>query len=277
MQNQIRTWLREPLVQFLLGGLAVFAVSLWQGTVGDPASRTITISEAVVERLVANFSQTWQRPPSPQEIDRLIRDFIKEEVYNREAKRLGLDVEDPIIRRRLRLKMETLTKSEIELQRPDEATLQAWLDRHPERFATGAVYSFDQVYLDPLKDDEQQNRARKLIAQLNGGKNWWGIGDQISLPATMDDADQATVSRTFGKEFVAGLAGLKSGVWTGPIMSGFGLHLVRIRKLETTGKPRLAEVRQQVENDWRANTMADREAKAYQTVLDGYTVRIMKP
>lgn len=277
MQNRLRIWLREPLVQFLLGGLAVFAVSLWQGTAGDPTSRTITISEAIVERLAANFSLTWQRQPSPQEIDGLIREFIKEEVYNREAKRLGLDIEDPIIRRRLRMKMETLAKSEIELQRADEPTLQAWLDRYPERFASGAVYTFDQVYLDPLKDDAEQNRARKLIAQLNGGQDWREIGDQISLPATMDDADQATVSRIFGKEFVDGLAGLKSDVWAGPVISGFGLHLVRVRKLETAGKPRLADVRQQVENDWRAKTMADREAQAYQAVLDGYTVRIIKP
>lgn len=274
---RVRHWLREPLVQFLLGGLAVFVLSLWQGADADPASRTITISEPQVERLAANFAQTWQRPPSTAEIDGLIRDYVKEEVYNREAKAMGLDIDDAIIRRRLRSKMEFLAKSEIEQQRPDDATLQAWLDRDPARYAAGAVYSFDQVFLDALKEGDSQHRAKRLLARLNQGQDWRGVGDPISLPASQDAADRAAIARTFGDEFLQGLSGLKSEVWSGPIVSGFGLHLVRVRKVETAGKPRLADVRQQVENDWRAQTAADREAKAYQALLDGYTIRIAKP
>ena len=39
----------------------------------------------------------------------------------------------------------------------------------------------------------------------------------------------------------------------------------------------LAEVRRKVENDWRATTAKQREAKAYQALLDVYTIKIEKP
>jgi peptidyl-prolyl cis-trans isomerase C len=52
---------------------------------------------------------------------------------------------------------------------------------------------------------------------------------------------------------------------------------VRVREVNLPSKPRLAEVRQAVENDWRAATFNRREAAAYQVLLNGYTIRIAKP
>jgi peptidyl-prolyl cis-trans isomerase C len=52
---------------------------------------------------------------------------------------------------------------------------------------------------------------------------------------------------------------------------------VRIRKVEVPQPPKLADIRQRVENDWRAATAASREAKAYQALLDGYSITIEKP
>ena len=127
--------------------------------------------------------------------------------------------------------------------------------------------------------DEAAGRARssQLLTSLNAGAKWEGLGDAISLPRSLDSADRTRIARDFGDEFAAALTGVKSGVWSGPIVSGFGFHLVRVRAVQSSGKPRLADVRQQVENDWRAATIRDREAKAYQSLLDGYTIKIAKP
>lgn len=277
MFANMRRWLREPLVQFLLGGLAIFGLSLASGMSGDPESRTITITEPQVEQLAASFVQTWQRPPTQQEIDGLIRDYIKEEIYYREAQRMGLDIDDPIIRRRLRSKMEFLAKTEVEQARPDDATLQAWLDRNPSRYVTDATYSFDQVFLDALADGDTQARAKALLVKLNKGEDWRTLGDAISLPRSVEQAERTSIARDFGHQFVESLADVKPGSWQGPIVSGFGLHLVKVREVKSSGKPRLADVRQTVENDWRAKTAADREARAYQALLDGYTIKIAQP
>ena len=63
------------------------------------------VTVAQVERMAGLWQKTWGRPPSEAELQALVRDHIKEEIYYREALKLGLDVNDTVIRRRLRQKM----------------------------------------------------------------------------------------------------------------------------------------------------------------------------
>jgi hypothetical protein len=280
LNETLRGACREPLVHFLLGGLAIFLFFVWRGTEVDPVSRAIVIEQAQVERLAAQFAQTYRRSPDPDEIDGLIRDYIKEEVYNREARRLGLDADDSVIRQRLRQKMEYLARSSAESQQPGEAELQKQLRANPAKYSAGTVYSFDQVYLGQNVEDDIETRAKATRARLAKGADWRDLGEPLSVPGSMDQAMRSDVERQFGGRFVDGLAALPSGSpdqWRGPITSGFGAHLVRLRKVVTPEVPKLADVRQQVENDWRAETVDAREKEAYQALLDGYTVRIEKP
>jgi peptidyl-prolyl cis-trans isomerase C len=277
LRDYLRAALKEPLVHFLLAGLALFLFFAWRGDAVDPESRTITITEAQVEQLAANWAQTWQRPPTQTEIDGLIRDHVKEEVYYREGLRLGLDKDDAIIRRRIRSKMEFLAGSELENEAPDDATLQALLDKNPQAYALDARYSFDQIYLAAQDEAAARARATQMLAALNTGADWQSLGDSISLPRSAESVDRTRMTSDFGDDFAASLAGLKPGAWAGPVASGFGLHLVRIRAVQGSAKPKLADVRQKLENDWRAQTAKEREAKAYQALLDGYTIKIAKP
>jgi peptidyl-prolyl cis-trans isomerase C len=277
IMEHLRRALREPLAHFLLAGLAVFALAAVRGQPVDPASRTITISEAQVSRLAARWQAAWRRAPTQREIDALIRDHIKEEIYYREALRLGLDEDDPIVRRRLRSKMEFLAVAAAEDAVPDDATLQAWVARHAARYADGAKYSFDQIYLGQLDGAALADKGRDMARQLRGGADWTALGESISLPRSLDAADSAAVARRFGDSFVAALADAPTGQWVGPVASGFGQHLVRVHAATPAAPPRLADVRQRAENDWRAATLAAREARAYQALLDGYTIKIERP
>jgi len=277
LRDYLRAALKEPLVHFLLAGLALFLFFAWRGDAVDPESRTITITEAQVERLAASWAQTWQRPPTQAEIDGLIRDHVKEEVYYREGMRLGLDQDDTIIRRRIRSKMEFLASSELENEEPGDATLQAMLDKNPQVYAADARTSFDQIYLAAQDEAAARTRATQMLAALGTGADWQKLGDAISLPRSPENVDRARIAADFGDDFAAALAGLKPGAWTGPVSSGFGLHLIRIRSEQASTKPKLADVRQRLENDWRAQTVKAREAKAYQALLDGYTIKIAKP
>ena len=44
------------------------------------------------------FAKTWQRPPTPKELRGLVDSYVKEEIYYREAIKLGLDRDDTLIR-----------------------------------------------------------------------------------------------------------------------------------------------------------------------------------
>jgi hypothetical protein len=268
----LRSIVREPLMHFLLAGAALFVALGWRDASPDPASRSIVVDEEAVGRLAANWAQTWRRAPTPVEIDGLIREYIREEVYYREAKRLGLDENDSVIRRRLRAKMEYLAAAEVESSVPDEATLQAWFARDPARYAASGKVSFTQVYL-----GSDAKAAAQRIAALGRGASAAAAGVSIALPSGMDRADRAAVDRVFGTGFFDALARQKKIQWAGPVASGFGFHAVHVAAFEPGRAPVLAEVRHEVENDWRAATRAAREASAFQTLLDGYTIRIEKP
>jgi peptidyl-prolyl cis-trans isomerase C len=273
-----RRWLREPLLHFLIVGAAIFAFYTWRGEEVDPVDRQIIVSEAQVDRLAKIWAQTWRRPPSVKELDGLIRDYIREEVYYREAIRLGLDQDDAIIRRRLRAKMEFLSSAEAETMVASDAVLQAWLDQYPARYAADPLISFESVYMKTGGDEAAAlARAKAILAQLRSGTPSAQLGDPISLPQTLSGSATATIDRQFGEGFAASLARLPKGEWAGPVPSGFGLHLVRVGEVTTPRAPKLAEVRQQVENDWRIATRKSREDQAYQLLLDGYDIRIEMP
>ena len=77
--------LREPLVHFLLIGAGLFLMS---GVLDDSPTgpkQRIVVSAGRIEQLAGIFMKTWQRPPTRQELEGLIRDFVLEEAYYRQA------------------------------------------------------------------------------------------------------------------------------------------------------------------------------------------------
>jgi peptidyl-prolyl cis-trans isomerase C len=268
-QARLQKFIREPLVHFLVAGAALF-LFMGQFATGDSNDRRITIDEAKVASLAGQWQQTWRRPPSPGELDSLIREYIKEEIYYREAIRLGLDAEDPVIRRRLRTKMEFLETAQVENIPPTEGELRRFYEARKVQYAQGPTYSFEQKYL-----GEDVGAAKAAVVALSAGERTFAA--PLDVPATMNAAPSDQIARTFGEEFVQSLRGLPVGKWVGPVRSGFGWHAVRISQITATNIPPLEQIRQDVSNDWRAQTRSAREANAYKTLLEGYDIRMERP
>lgn len=263
----IKRWAREPLVHFLLGALVLFAFYAWKGEPANPASRDITITQEDRARMALQWQRTMQRPPTDAELDSLTETWLREEILYREALRLGLDREDAVVRKRLANKMDFLAGSMAEAAQPDDATLESWLKDNAARFAEDTTYSFDQLYF------AEKRNATAALAAL--GPDWQVQGDVLSLPKSVNDAASGRVEGQFGVAFLEGLQGLDpSGEWAGPIVSGFGWHVVRLREREVGAVPPLAEIRERVLNDWRVRTKEEREEQAYQLLRDAYTVTV---
>ncbi|MBK7284067.1 MAG: peptidyl-prolyl cis-trans isomerase [Sphingomonadales bacterium] len=67
------------------------------------------------------------------------------------------------------------------------------------------------------------------------------------------------------------------GRWTGPVLSGFGLHVIKIERLTKAPPPRLEDVRQSLENDWRFAAVRKAEDESFKSMLRGYDVVIERP
>ena len=267
-----RTLLKEPLVHFLIAGTMVFW--LLSGRAPDLGERRIVVDKAVVGAMVERFYGSFHRLPTPDETDGMIRDYVADQVYYREALRLGLDQGDEVVVRRMRRKLESLSVADAETAEPGDAQLQALIDQDPARYSEDPRTSFEQVYLG-ADTPESRAAANVQLTDLRAGKSV--RAQPAPLPAKLDNAGTSDISGLFGDEFALALRNLPLGQWQGPVASGLGLHLVRVSARAAPGKPSLVAVRQRVTNDWRAAAIARSRADAYQRMLGGYDVKIELP
>ena len=116
--------------------------------------------------LADGFARTWRRPPGKEELQGLVDDYIRDEVFYREGRAAGLDRDDVIIRRRVRQKMEFLAEA-VSAPEPSEQQLAAYLEANPERFRTEDHFTFRQVFLSAARrghaiDDDSKQVANAL-------------------------------------------------------------------------------------------------------------------
>jgi hypothetical protein len=279
--SRLRSLLREPLVQFLLIGAALFLFFGWTGGSGGRDSDRIVIGPGQVEHLAVGFSRTWRRPPTPEELKGLVDDHVREEIATREARSMGLDREDTVIRRRLRQKLEFLVEDAAEAVPPTDAQLQEWLEAHPETYRREPEVAFRQVFLSPdRRGDGIEKDADRLLRELEAAgpdADIERLGDSIMLPGEFDLAPLGLASRMFGNEFADRLAALEPGQWTGPIPSGYGLHLVFVRERVEGRAPELADVRDALTRDLLNSRRNEQLESTYERLLGKYTVVIDMP
>ncbi len=262
--------IREPLVHFLGGALLVFAFFWASGSNRDPADYAIHIDETDIERLKTGWVQNFRRTPTQAELDALIDQEIAEEIYYREALRLGLDKNDPVIRRRLFTKMRFIESGETADSGADDTILQQWMDDHPEKYALPPLYDFEQIYLGQIDSSE----ARQRIDQLKAGANPDSFAQPLSTPRTFARTETADIARQFGERFAEQLETLEPDDWSGPIVSGFGSHAVRISAKTPGQTATLADVRQRVANDWSATRQAEQRDKSLARLQAEYDITV---
>ncbi|HEY5738330.1 MAG TPA: peptidyl-prolyl cis-trans isomerase, partial [Gammaproteobacteria bacterium] len=176
MPMNIKTLWREPLLHFLLIGATLFVYyNLTADNVEAPPKR-IHVERGQVEQLAANFRRTWSRPPTAQELDALVEGYVREEVFYREALAMGLDRDDPMVRRRLRMKLEFMLE-DLATQDVGDAVLTAYLQQNPDKFRSETELSFLQVYLNSDQRPQLEADAAEMLTRLNEGADPQRLGD----------------------------------------------------------------------------------------------------
>jgi hypothetical protein len=280
VRSKLAGFCREPLVHFLVIGAGFFLIWHFLGDRLTPQPRHILITPAQVERLAQVWTKTHLRPPSAAELAGLVEQEIDEEILYREAVAQGLDRDDLVIRRRLAVKMEFLTDDLAALAPPTAEQLRTFLRRHPDKFNVESLTSFAQVYLNRSRRGKgAAAEAKRLLALLRGkpGIDWQRLGDPLPLPSEYQAATPAEVAHLFGRPFPKKLARLPVGRWSGPVSSGYGLHLVLVRKRTPGRIPPLQEVRDAVVSEWRAAQRQELKEKLRRQRRALYTVTVRWP
>jgi hypothetical protein len=273
--------LREPLVHFLLIGAAIFGLDVLAATPdGSGASNRIVISGGDIDRLSDQWETLWQRPPTTDEINGFIEERIREEVFYREALALGLDRDDVVIRRLLRRKLEFVTQDILVPSEPPAAELTAYYEANADRYTRPPLLSFSQIYFATDRRGGAAGKdARVVLARLDEGldeSSAHAAGDGQLFPDTFTDQTTRDIEAVFGPEYAASVAHIEPGVWSGPIASAYGLHLVRIDARRAGAVLAYAEVADKVRADWDYEQRQKANDEMYRSLRARYEV-IVEP
>jgi hypothetical protein len=260
--------LREPLVQFLALGAVLFALYGVASKRNVEASDKIVVSASRIATLGDGFARTWRRPPSEQELQGLIEDYIR------------LDRDDVVIRRRVRQKMEFLAE-DMTVPEPSDEQLAAYLATNPERFRTEDRLTFHQIFLSatrrPNTIESDSERLASVLARADAAVDATALDDPFLLGEEFGGVTPSKVTGVFGEGFARRMAAMETGRWQGPISSGFGQHFVFISERTSGDLPPLDAVRPAVRREWTNTRRLETEQKLYASLRERYEIVVEAP
>jgi peptidyl-prolyl cis-trans isomerase C len=279
----LRRAFREPLVHFLIIGLALFGLYAWieRGRASN-GNYQIVLTLDDLRTLDMSFVSQWHRQPTPEEFRGLVESFIRQEVLYREALAMGLDKDDTIVKRRMAQKMEFLSEDVASAHEPTTDELKAWYANNSQKFALADRATFRHLFFG--FDRRGQNAQADALAALNkiaAKPEDSPLGKQLADPFMFQDyyGDRAPdqLAKEFGPAFAVGLYKLKPKMWQGPIESGYGWHLIWIESITPGRVPAFEEVEPDVKTAWLADQKAIEWQKAYARMRAKYEVSAPQP
>lgn len=274
--------LREPLLHFLLIGVAIYgAYEFFGASVEEEIAdeRRIVVDKTQVDGFISTWQARWARPPTEQELDGLIERFIRESIYYREAVAMGLDKDDPVTRRRMAQKLEFLTKDIAALKQPEAGELERFFEQNRDDYGEPDLISFTQVFIDPDKrGDATLDDASALLAQLQAigppDATTADKGDRFLSRNDFFEASELEVRKSLGSGFAESVMKLEPGRWHGPVLSGYGTHLVYVSATERAPDPVFEAVKETVLEDWQASQQGIIEEQFYEELKSRYEIVI---
>ena len=259
-------WYRDPLVAFCALGLLLFIIA---GGIGDDEQSNIDVRAQDITRLAQQWSLQMRREPSAGELDGLVDQYIKEEIYYREALRLGLDKDDTIVRRRMLQKLTFLTEDLAVSGAPERAVLENYHQQNSANYTQPERYSFQHRYFSTDRRTDAEQVAKRALTDTDL------IGDPFMLQKQYAQRSEREVGDLFGREFAAALTTLSADeLWQGPLRSAYGWHVVQLSRVTPSRLLQFAEVQDRVLADWQQAQRQAANAEYYRSLRDRYRVQL---
>ena len=258
------SWLKDPVTSFVIAGTAIFLLS---GMFSDSEiSKVVELSDADVKRLSGIWQMQRSREPSSDELNDLVEQFVKDEIYFRESQRLGLNVNDSIIRRRLVQKLTFLSEDIASSQPLDKTALQDFFARNKEDYRIPERRSFTHKYFsNEGRENPEQDAKAALDTEVKS--------DPFMLQTDYKGRTLGQIRGFLGSEFAEALKELEpSPDWQGPLKSAYGWHTVKLHSVEPSYVPEFAVVAERVESDAAIAVRSNASETYYEELKGRYEI-----
>jgi peptidyl-prolyl cis-trans isomerase C len=275
MRSRLRALLSEPLLQFALLGLALFAVNrLWGGR-DIAADMRIVVDAPLVTHQSQLYAVQFGAAPDALTLESLLQRYTREEALYREGMRLHLDAGDEVIRQRVVQKMETLLADAEIIPEPTAAQLQEFHAQNAARYTAAGEASFRQIYfaVEGGRTALAESRARAALSRLRIQPDARIDSDALAIGESFTGLDSAEVARRFGNSpFARAVDEAPVQSWSGPYASGFGLHLLRVESRSAPRVQPLEQVQSRVREDFLAAARESARERRVAQILARYSV-----
>jgi peptidyl-prolyl cis-trans isomerase C len=270
----------EPFVHFLVLGFLIFGAYLWlnpkeQERGEGNADDRIVIDQQQVDHLKELWSGQWKREPDAGELRAILDRHLRQEIFYREALRMGLDRNDEIIKRRLSQKMEAVADDLGALMRPPtDAQLEQYFHEHADFFTVPRSYALRQVLFLPDETNLEAGMNQTLDSLRRGADLPSQRMDKLGVPCDWPLTSVRELENAFGEEFTRVLDRLPVNEWAGPVRSGYGQHLVFILSRQEPALPRFDDVRDLVAREYKYRSELKSQEAVFEELLAKYKVSI---
>lgn len=255
-------------------GLLLVGAGLWgvYRLARPPVTDRIEVREATVAALREDFTRREGRPPTVEESEALVSDWVEREVLVREALAQGLDRADPIVRRRLVQKMRFVLEESGPLDDPGDDALAEFVEAHIGDYRRAPRRGFVHVFVAGSAEDARAEASR-WVQRLEGGEDPQGQGDAFAHGTHQSPAERDAIARRYGDDFAQAVEAAAVGRWF-PARSSFGWHAVQVDAERPGAVPPLAQIRARVLADWQRQQRRDNRRRGVQALVDRYDVEV---
>jgi hypothetical protein len=288
----VKRVLREPLLHFLVLGAVLFiAYGYVDGDAPHADPQTIVVDRKSLITLlqyrlrVLDTAQASQRlnSLSHEQLEHLIRDFVREEALYREAKALRLDEGDRVERLRLIQRLEFITRGFADTQTAlGREEVERYYSAHRPLYAVPPTVTFTHVFFSNERHGPARAEAlaRAELRKLNRDHVTFeqapAHGEPFLYEVNYVQREPEDVASHFGSRMQQALFALKSSedVWQGPFRSPYGSHLVLLTTVRPAHVPPLDEIRARIEQDAREAALEARFERSVQAIVSAYKVKV---
>ncbi len=283
--------IREPLVHFLLAGFVLFLIyPLLRPDARTDEERSIRVTKEALLTMMQYRGKSFRKEIYQEKLeamdsaslDRLIKDYIRDEVMYRRAREMGLNESDYVIRQRMIQKVDFLLEHEVDaIDGVSEDSLRSYFRSHQELYSNPALYTFRHIY---FRVDESNSTAisiqkaerllRRYQSNLKNMEVIANLGDRFLYHRNYIERDLQFIKSHFGEIFVNELIEKSGtvGVWQGPIVSDHGIHLIYIVKYKEAFLSPFESVREKIHEAVRAKVKSALKAEIIEELIDQYEI-----
>jgi hypothetical protein len=258
------TWLREPLIHFVVLGGVLFGADRLVNRRADDA-HTIVAGADVDREAIDAFRASRKRDPNTDELNALRRVWLDNEILYREGLALGVDRGDAAIRDRVIFKALSVIDSNVKIPTPDDKTLRAWFEGHRGKYDDPERFDFEEAAMSGTTTEET---VRAFVQELNTGTP----GDAKAGLRVFKGRPRSNVIQSYGPDVEKELTRSKAGEWHA-FNTRQGWRAMRLVAISPPKRANFEELRNVVLRDYNDAAAAEQRTAAVRALGKKYTIK----